>query len=100
MVRDGVIVGMLPNDREDGENMGRRQACTMASQVADQMVVYVGDVFQPIINDASSTLGPLLTAINPLVDGMLAAVTPIMAPLVGNLDSLGLSCRWPDMCSI
>ncbi|KAJ7658077.1 hypothetical protein B0H17DRAFT_1145714 [Mycena rosella] len=33
MVRDGVVVGMLPNNQEDRENMDRRQACAMALQV-------------------------------------------------------------------
>ncbi|KAJ7032065.1 hypothetical protein C8F04DRAFT_1259149 [Mycena alexandri] len=47
-------------------------------------------VIQPLLDQATAALNPLLVALAPLVNGLLAATAPIVAPVVGELDNLGL----------
>jgi cyanate permease len=44
-----------------------------------------------IVYSPSGALAPLLTTVAPLVNGLFAALAPILAPVVGTLDSLGLA---------
>ncbi|KAJ6578035.1 hypothetical protein B0H19DRAFT_1371045 [Mycena capillaripes] len=49
-----------------------------------------GEIIQPLLNEATGALAPLLTAVAPLVNGLFAALGPLVGPLVNTLDGLGL----------
>ncbi|CAK5269938.1 unnamed protein product [Mycena citricolor] len=49
-------------------------------------------VIQPILNDALSVVNPLLSTgpLSPIVNGLLVALVPVLTPLTGILNVLGL----------